>query len=176
MTCSKIRGKGPKRLKTLKNDRFHTLEHFSLPIYLIKQIKNNWTRQCSTLKVLCSSNIKHSLICPKTWGKRPKRLKELKIDHFSQLSTTLSANFLHKTMKKAIGHATTRNTLIYLCRSISNICQQLTCTKICGRRSKRRKTKKNDHEHTSLPTSLLKQNKNNWALNHMWPSYSFVQF
>ena len=30
-------------------------------------------------------------------------------------------------------------------------------------------------EHPSLPTSLIKQKKSNWARNYMWDYYHFVQ-
>ena len=38
---------------------------------------------CSTFLILCNSNIKHSLTWPNTWGKGPKQLKIIKIEHFS---------------------------------------------------------------------------------------------
>ena len=31
-------------------------------------------------------------------------------------------------------------------------------------------------EHSSLPTLLIKQNKNNWARNYMWHSHYFMAF
>ena len=50
-----------------------------------------------TLIGLCSSKVRHSLTCLKTWGKGPKRLKRLKTDHFCKLWTLLPANFSRKT-------------------------------------------------------------------------------
>ena len=48
------------------------------------------TAACSTLIISCIFNISHSLTCPKTWRKCPKRLKILKNDHFIiSLSTPL---------------------------------------------------------------------------------------
>ena len=51
-----------------------------MPTLLLKQNKNNWyATTCDTLIILCSSNISHSLTFPKPSGKRPKRLKILKL-------------------------------------------------------------------------------------------------
>ena len=78
LTCPKTWGKGPERLKALKMINFHSFEHFSLPTFLMKQNKKNWARN-GTLIIFPSLNISYSLTCPKTWGKRPKRLKILKM-------------------------------------------------------------------------------------------------
>ena len=34
---------------------------------------------CGTFIISCNSNISHSLTCPKTWGKGPKRKKYLSL-------------------------------------------------------------------------------------------------
>ena len=96
---------------------FLRFEHFSLLTSTTNQIKIHFARNyISTLITSCSSNTSHSLTCPKTWGKGPKRLKTLKMINFHSF------------------------------------------------------------EHVSLPTLLMKQNKNNWARNCMWHTCYFGQF
>ena len=70
LTCPKTWEKGPKRLKTLRNDQFHNFEHSSLPTSLIKQIKKKTIGQataCDTLMNLCSSISSHASTCLKTY-------------------------------------------------------------------------------------------------------------
>lgn len=96
LTCPKISGNCPKRLKILKKKIFHKFEHFSQPTSIIKQ-KNNCARssmwllclflptvilikrighenKCGTITIFYNSN-RYSLICSKTWKKCPKLQK-----------------------------------------------------------------------------------------------------
>ena len=84
LTYPKICRKRPKRLTILKKMIIFITEHFFLPTSPIKVKKTiGHATKCDILIVLCNSNISHSFICPKTWGKRLKRIKTLKDDHFS---------------------------------------------------------------------------------------------
>ena len=64
---------------------FHNFEHSSLPTFFMKRKRKaiGKTTTCETFMILCSSITSHPLTCPKTWGKKPKRLKIPEIDHFS---------------------------------------------------------------------------------------------
>ena len=57
---------------------------------------------CGTFIISCNSNISHSLTCPKTWGKVPKRLKKTpkmiifyKFEHFSLPTMSKNQNKNH---------------------------------------------------------------------------------
>ena len=63
--------------------------------------KNN----CATLTTSYNFNISYSLTCSKTWGKGPKRLKVLEIDHFLYVRALLDAEQDHKVKENTTGNA-----------------------------------------------------------------------
>ena len=79
----KILGNGPQQTKILTTDHFSYCLHSSMLTNITKQDKNNWVHLHVTLIIPSNYNISHSLICTKTWRKGLKRLKILRIDHFS---------------------------------------------------------------------------------------------
>ena len=134
-----------------------------------------YANTCNTLIIFSISNTSHSLTCPKTCGKRPKRLKILKNDHFSlfiSLSTPPCWN-RSQSKSKSIRHAYTWITFIISCNSI--VSHSFTYPKSWGKGPKWLNLIFHNFEYSPLPTFLIKQNKNDWTCNYMWHSYYFVQ-
>ena len=46
--------------------------------------------------ISCKSNTNDFLTCPKTWGKQPKQLKILRIDHFCYVLAVLPGDCENK--------------------------------------------------------------------------------
>ena len=86
-------------------------------------------------------DISYSLACSKTWGKGPKRLKILKIDHFSYVRALLHAKQDHQVKENTSGNANI--TLIIPCNS--NISRSLTCPKIWAKGHKEQKVLRINH-------------------------------
>ena len=84
---------------------------------------------------------------------------------------------LLKELKKT-RHTTSCNTLVTLCSS--NISHLLNHLKTLRKGPKWPKALKNYHfhnfEHSSLPISIIKQNKNDLARNFMWHFYHVMKF
>ena len=106
----KILGNGPQQTKILTTVHFSYCLHSSMLTNITKQDKNNWVHLHVTLIIPSNYNISHSLICTKTWRKGLKRLKILRIDHFSYVWALLPANFDSKRTK-AIRHGTIKHTM-----------------------------------------------------------------
>ena len=90
-----------KKTKTAKNTKkmmiFHKFEHSSLPISIIKKKKKTigQATSCSTLIISCNCNIRCSLTCLKTCGRRPKRRNALKFVYSSLLTLTTKEIKIH---------------------------------------------------------------------------------
>ena len=88
----------------------------------------------------------------------------------------LPSSLIKLKKKRTIGYATTFDTVIIFCNP--NISHSFTCPKPWGKELKRIKTLKmfifHNSEHSFLPTSLIKLNKNNWARNYMCHFYYFM--
>ena len=71
----------------------------------IKTIEHSTT--CDILIISCNYNRSHSLVCLKTWGKGPKRLKIPKNNHFLISFCDPLCRLWSQSKIKSIGHATT---------------------------------------------------------------------
>ena len=76
------------------NTSLNDLNHKSI-------IKHDATA-CGTAIISCNSNINNSLTWQQTWGKGPKRLKMLKVEHFSQVLALFPANQDYKGKEKQL--------------------------------------------------------------------------
>ena len=142
------------------------------------KLRSIWnTTTCSILFISCESNISYSLICQKNWTKGAKWLKMLEFQHSSYVSALFPPKLNLRVEQKHWGHKYTAYSHNFY-QTQYDLCQDLP--KILREQTVMAENTINWpffilFEHSSIPTKITKQNKNNCACNYMWHSYHFKQ-